>query len=393
MTEFSARGDRQNNPQPEKKRNGRGRKLAIIGGVVVALLAVGGGAFAYHEKQITNYTALSPKSKKMKSVHIDNGESASAIAKQLQKEGIIRSSDAFMNYVGDHNVSQLLSGYYQLSPSMTVGTVAKKVAKGGSPYPINSHNAVTVREGENAESIAADVAQHSKFTKDEFLKALNDQAFLGRLKEAYPGLLDSAISAKDVRYHLEGYLYPATYNLKGMTNVNQVINQMVAKSYSEYQPYFDQIKKSGMTVQQVMTLASLVEREGVDQTSRGIIAGVFLNRIDINMPLASDVAVKYALDTNKPNLSNKDVQVDSPFNLYKNPGYGPGPFDSPSVDSVSAVLNPLDRDKGYLYFVANLQTGKIYYSKTYDDQLNNTSKVQNANDAVGSSASSNSSSK
>lgn len=103
---------------------------------------------------------------------------------------------------------------------------------------------------------------------------------------------------------------------------------------------------------------------GIDEASRKTIAGVFENRLAINMPLQSDIATKYALDTNKTNLSNSDVQSDNPYNLYKFSGYGPGPFNNPSSQSVDAVLNPSDRDKGYLYFVANLKTGKVYYSRT-----------------------------
>src|SRR5699024_1301112 len=98
-------------------------------------------------------------------------------------------------------------------------------------------------------------------------------------------------------------------------------------------------------------------------------AGVFFNRLAIDMPLQSDISVMYALNTHKESLTNKDTAVKSPYNLYKNPGYGPGPFNSPSMQSILAVLEPSDRDQNYLYFVANLKTGKVYYSHTYDEHL------------------------
>lgn len=84
------------------------------------------------------------------------------------------------------------------------------------------------------------------------------------------------------------------------------------------------------------------------------------------MPIQSDISVMYALNTHKTHLYNKDTKVDSPYNLYVHSGYGPGPFNSPSLQSITAVLNPADRDQGYLYFVANLKTGKVYYSKTFE---------------------------
>ena len=221
------------------------------------------------------------------------------------------------------------------------------------------------------------------------MKAVNDQDFFNRLKEAYPGLLDSEVDSQqagDIRYKLEGYLYPATYDWKTAKTVNELINQMVYQDYVQMKDKFDAIKKSGMTVHQVLTLASLVEREGIDEASRKTIAGVFENRLAINMPLQSDIATKYALDTNKTNLSNSDVQSDNPYNLYKFSGYGPGPFNNPSSQSVDAVLNPSDRDKGYLYFVANLKTGKVYYSKDYDEHLGKSGDLEATNQSVGSEA-------
>ena len=135
-----------------------------------------------------------------------------------------------------------------------------------------------------------------------------------------------------------------------------------------------------------MTLASLVEREGIDEDSRRTIAGVFENRLDVKMPLQSDIATKYALDTDKTNLSNEDVKSDNPYNLYKFSGYGPGPFNNPSLQSIQAVLNPKDRDKGYLYFVANLKTGKVFYSKDYDEHLGKSGDLESTNESVGNAA-------
>lgn len=388
MTEFDSRGSRGGiMPQGQPQKKGFGR-LTIIAGIVLVLLIGGIGFGVYHHAQVTDYSALNPKATTKKQIEVKSGSSAQVIAAELKDKGIIRSDKAFVHYVDTKNVAELKAGYYLLSPSMTIKELTSKLTQGGSSYPLNGEGTVTVREGENADAIATEVANKTKFSKKEFLAALNDSAFLGRLKDAYPGLLDDAINATDVRYKLEGYLYPATYDVKDATNVREIINQMVANDYTQFSPYFDQIKQSGMNVQQVMTLASLIEREGVSQENRNIIAGVFLNRIKVNMPLASDVAVKYALNTDKANLSNKDVKVDSPYNLYANAGYGPGPFDSPTVSSVKAVLNPQDQDKGYLFFVANLKTGEIYYSKTYDEQLKNTDNVQADNDAVGSASSS-----
>src|SRR5699024_9215314 len=144
-----------------------------------------------------------------------------------------------------------------------------------------------------------------------------------KMQKKYPALLDSSMKQKNVRYHLEGYLFPAKYDLYKSTTLKQLVEQMLDKSYSVYKPYFKAIKDSDMTVHPALTLASLAEREGATPTDRAKIAGVFFNRLDIDMPIQSDISVMYALNTHKKSLSNKDTSVDSPYNLYIHSGFGP----------------------------------------------------------------------
>ncbi|MDF8368618.1 endolytic transglycosylase MltG [Weissella paramesenteroides] len=370
-----------------RSRKGKGR-LIILFLILIALIA-GGVSFVMSYQDKRDYSALNSQDKKNKQVKIKDGENSEEIANKLDKAGLIRSKKAFMHYLSAHNISNLKSGYYLFTPSDSVSAIVKTLRQGGASAPLNNQDTVTVREGETIDDIATEVGEKTKFTKAEFLKAVNDKAFFNRLKSAYPGLLDSEASSKqvkDIRYRLEGYLYPATYNWKDSNNARELVNQMVAQSYTQLKGKFDAIKNAGLTVHETLTLASLVEREGIDQDSRRTIAGVFLNRIDKNMPLQSDIATKYALKTNKTNLSNKDVQSTNPYNLYKYSGYGPGPFNNPSAESIEAVLNPKDRDKNYLYFVANLKTGKVYYSATYDEHLGKSSDLEAGNTAVGNSA-------
>ena len=168
------------------------------------------------------------------------------------------------------------------------------------------------------------------------------------------------MAKKNVRYHLEGYLFPATYEVYKDSTLKELITEMVKTTDQNLQPYYATMKNKKLSVQQTLTLASLVEREGVTASDRQKIAGVFFNRLDIDMT----------------HLYNKDTKVDSPYNLYVHSGYGPGPFNSPSLQSITAVLNPADRDQGYLYFVANLKTGKVYYSKTFEQHTDTTSSIE-----------------
>lgn len=322
------------------------------------------------------HSSLSPADPKAKTpiiVTVKSGESTDEIGTKLANKGLIKSALVFKFYVKFHNVPSYEAGQYSFTKANTMQEMLDTLRGGSSTTGIGT---VLVKEGVDAETIATAAAKlrkkDPKMTRRNFLAALKDPAFFKRLHQAYPQLLDSAASAKGVRYRLEGYLFPATYTVTENESPEALIAQMVAKTNSVMTPYLTNLTKQKLSVQEVLTLASLVEREGVTDTDRGKIAGVLLNRLDADMPLQSDVAVMYALNTHKTHLTNKDTSVDSPYNLYRNKGFGPGPFNSPSESSIKAVLNPLQRSAGYLYFTANLKTGEILYAKTLAQQNANT---------------------
>ncbi|MCM0582745.1 endolytic transglycosylase MltG [Weissella diestrammenae] len=344
-------------PRRAKK---RGRKIFLM--LVVLMMLVGGGV-AYYFVTVNQYQAVNVKNKTMQPVHVAPGSSAKQIGKLLAQKKLIHSSLAFNHYLRTHTTSDLRAGYYRFNQTMSLAEIINQLQIGGADAPINAKHMVAMTEGETIDSFVKKVDKTGKFTAEEFLTALKDQSFMDRLAQKYPQLLQSAMAAKDVRYRLEGYLYPATYNFDAYQNVYELISAMVAKTNTELMPYFSKIEKQKLTVQQAITLASIIQGEGVGDKDMRKIAGVFLNRISINMPIQSDVTVKYALQTDKVNLSNTDVQVDSPYNLYQKSGFGPGPFNNPSLQAVKAVLNATERDEKYLYFVANLKTGEIIYSK------------------------------
>lgn len=310
-------------------------------------------------------------------IHVKSGSTTKQIGDLLQKKKVIKSGFVFDYYVKSNKMTKFKSGYYLLKASMTLKQIAQKLEKGGSNTPL-TYGKVLVQEGASIKQIAQTVAQNTKYTANQFLTAVNDKQLLAQLKQQYPALLGSAMSAKNTRYVLEGYLYPATYDANGVT-LKQLITQMVAKANEVYTPYLSQIKKKGYTVQQALTLASLVEKEGVTTSDRKMIAGVFENRLKKNMKIQSDISVLYALSTTKTTLTYSDLKVKSPYNLYLHTGLGPGPFDNPSLISLQAVLNPSKQAAGYYYFVANTKTGKVYYAKTYAQHQANIKKIEQSN--------------
>lgn len=365
----------------DKKDNDQKKPVAkkIIIGVIalIAVLVVLVGAFGYNYVK----TALQPldrDSNKQVEVKIPVGSTNKQIGAILEEKKVIKSGFVFDYYVRTNKLASFKAGYYELKPSMSLATIAKELQKGGASQPLSSGK-VLVKEGVTIDEIGDVIAQTTKFKKQDFLALVNDESFLNELKAKYPELLTSALEAKDVRYRLEGYLYPATYAVQKNETLKQLVEQMVAKTNEMLTPYYTKIKEKNYTVQQVLTLASLVEREGVTTKDRYKIAGVFENRLEKNMKIQSDISVLYALGKHKQNVTYKDLEVDSPYNLYKNEGMGPGPFNNPSIASVKAVLDPIDKDKGYLYFIANMKTGKVYFSKTYAEHQELTKKLEKDN--------------
>lgn len=375
--------DNGNTPTPSRQDSGRkrsfGRRIMIGVASLLVLLAVIIGIFGYHYFQ----TALKPMNTKdhnVVQVHVPLGATSNKIGQILQDQKVVKSGMVFNYYVKSNKFTNFQAGYYQLKPSMTLNQIAKQLQKGGSAEPIQSTSGkLLVREGETVDQLAAEIPIQTDFTKAEFLKLMKDPTFFNQLEQKYPQLLSSAKKAKNVRYRLEGYLAPATYQAGKKMTLKDIITQMVAKSDQNLQGHYATIKKQKRTVQEVMTLASLVEREGVSQDDRDKIAGVFLNRIKAGMALQSDISVQYALKTTKKTLTYKDLKVKSPYNLYVHTGYGPGPFDNPSASSIKAVLHPKDQKKGYYYFIANTKTGKVYFSQTYAEHQEKTSSLASDN--------------
>lgn len=363
-TEKRSRKKKYDKRQKENKMVGK--IVAIVIGLLVMALVIAG--FSFYNFFKSSLQPLNPNNKKLVQVEIPVGSSSKDIGRILEKDKVIKSGLVFSYYVKMNNLSDFQAGYYQMAPSMKLSEIASSLQQGGTDEPEALADAkITIPEGYSIDQIADLLAKKTTVKKDDFLKLMKDETFFNQLVEKYPDLLTSAKEAKDVKFRLEGYLYPATYNYYEDSKLEDLVDQMVAKTNQVLTPYYDSIKEKNLTIQEVLTLASLVEKEGVHEDDRRKIAQVFFNRIKIDMPLQSDISILYALDEHKVHLSNQDTQVESPYNLYINKGYGPGPFNNPSQQAIEAVLNPSANDD--IYFLADVSTGKVYYAKTYEEHL------------------------
>lgn len=300
------------------------------------------------------------------SFEIEQGASVKEVSKALEEEGIIRNSKLFNFYLKFKNVSGFKSGLYHVSKSMTLDEIIAELSGQGKDKDQNATK-VLIREGEQLTDIAKEVEKSTKYSAEDFMAKVQDEDFLRYLVQKFPKLLTQSYNGYQVKYVLEGYLFPATYDMNDSKTLQMLITEMVAKTDEVMSKYYDKILASDYTLQEIMALASLIEKEGTKLEDRKKISSVFHNRIKENMKLQTDVSVQYALGEHKEALSLEDLEVDSPYNLYQNYGVGPGPYNSPSEDAIVAALEPEKTD--YLYFLADIKTKEIYYAKTYEEHL------------------------
>lgn len=351
----------------KKRRNSRKKEDRVVHKIVwviVLALVIVGGVFGFSTYRYvkSSLQPLSSDKNKTVALSIPIGSSNKEIGEILEKDKVIRSGMVFNYYMKFNNQDGFQAGKYVFSPSMTLDEIADHLKKGKS---IAGQVKFTVPEGYDIDQIATAIEKKTRFNKKDFLTLIKDEDFFDQLKKDYPDLLTEAGKAKKLRYRLEGYLFPATYDASQNVSLKEMVTQMVAKTNEVMTNYYEAIDKSELNVHEVLTLASLVEKEGVTEKDRQMIAQVFFNRTKADMPLQSDISVLYALGEHKETVTYDDLEVDSPYNLYTNKGYGPGPFDNPSEQAVKAVLNPKKND--YYYFVADVSTGKVYYAKTYEE--------------------------
>lgn len=348
-----------------KKESKITRNIVRLFAIILAVIVIGGGVYGYYYVS----SALKPVNAQQTQtveVEIPAGSSVKQIAKILEDNKLIRNSKIFNFYIKFKNVAGFKAGFYQLSPSMDIDQILGQLADGGKDKSANVAK-VVVREGETLTGIAEEVEKSTKYSKEDFMNKVQEQAFIDQLVQKFPRLFKDAQKAQNVRYFLEGYLYPATYDADENKTLQMIIEEMVAKTDSVLSKYYAKISQGDYNVHEILTMASLLEKEGYKLEDRQKIASVFYNRLQKNMMLQTDISVLYALGEHKEVVTLKDLEVNSPYNLYRNRGMGPGPFNSPSEEAILAAIDPAQTD--YEYFVADIQTKEVYFAKTYDEHL------------------------
>lgn len=296
------------------------------------------------------------------SVEVAAGMTTAEIADTLKDKGVINSTAGFrlLAKVGGYE-TDFKEGVYYFKSNMRVGSVLQDLVTG----PQNAVVRITVPEGFTVEDIAELMDREGLVNKEDFCAAAKDFAPYDYMKEA--------LERPDIKYAAEGFLFPDTYDFDRGYTARQIM-QIMADNFDRRvnEEMRARAKEENLSVFELVTMASLVEKEAKFAEDRPIIANVFFKRLAQGMMLQSDATIQYALDEHKEEFSIEDTKHNSPYNTYQHTGLTPGPIGNPGLDSINAVLHPADTD--YLYFVADSE-GHNHYSTTYDEHLQTIKEV------------------
>ena len=281
-------------------------------------------------------------------VEVPSGYGVGQIAAQLQSAGVVRSAPLLKYYVRLRGVAaHVNAAVYEFPAHQSVAEVASTLAAGGKP----AVSWLTVPEGFTARQIAHRLEADGLGNAAEFIDVTSHQSLL----------IGNALTNG-----LEGYLYPDTYQLQRGESADQIAALMTAQFRKKLPRDWESAARHlGYSLPQIITLASLVEREAKVDAERPIMAGVYYNRLRRGMPLEVDATIEYALPTHKTVLHYSDLAIDSPYNTYTHTGLPPTPIANPGARSIAAALHP--KSTGYLYYVY-VGHGHHHFSSTLAEQ-------------------------
>ncbi len=320
-----------------------------------------------------NLSPINKQDKEKIIVVIPSQASTKKIGELLKEDGLIRSTNFFYFYTRLYKINNLKASTYELSKSMSLEEIIEVLQKGNSYNPDSV--SITFNEGINMREVANIIEKKTDNTKEDVFKKLQDKDYLNKLINKY-WFLNDVILTDGIYYPLEGYLYPDTYFLQNKeASVEDIFKLMLDQMDKKLTSIRADIEKKDISVHELLTLASIIELEGVTSQDRKDISSVFHNRLSINMSLGSDVTTYYAFKINmsERNLTDKEINTYNPYNTRGPQMEGKlpiGPVSIPSFESIDSALNPSDTD--YLYFVAD-KNRKVYFTKTYkehNDKIN-----------------------
>ena len=338
----------------------------ILVGLTVLVLVIGIGMTVWNHLYGSFVAPVDAADEAEYPFEISSGESLNRVATNLENAGLIRSKSAFKYYCDFAGMSQKIQiGSYSIKKSMAMTDIAELLTTGdGNPLVRN----ITLIPGETIEDFAARLVKNGVLEfPDAFLAACRD----GKAYSEYYYIEDVLATgrADERKYVLEGYLAPNTYEVYVSATEDNIIRKLLSQTEAVFTlENQERAEELGLTMDQVLTLASLIEKEA-KESDFARVSAVFHNRLKEGMKLESDVTIHYITGVRKMALADSDLAVSSPYNTYQVTGLPLGPICNPSVAAIRAALYPDESmiNEKYLYFCAKEpESGELYFSKTLD---------------------------
>ncbi|TJX14794.1 endolytic transglycosylase MltG [Tissierella creatinini] len=330
------------------------KKFILLFAIILLIAAF--GVFSF----LPNYLSKSSNAEEV-IIAVPNGASLSRVANELYEKGVIRSK-LWFRYSGKDIARNIKPGNYKIGPGLDIEEIYKIIQKGEHENQIK----VTFPEGFILYQFAQRIEEAGLGTAEEFIKASKD----------YFTLKGYDLDTSNMYFSMEGYLFPDTYYFTEKQDIDEIVSKLASAMDGVLtEEYRAKAEELGMSIHEVLTIASLIEREAYNDAERKTVSGVIHNRLKNHMLLQIDASVIYGLGEGKDHMTRllyADLEKDNPYNTYKNIGLPPGPIASPGRKSIEAALYPEDHD--YLYYVLG-ENGHVF-SKTYDEHLVNVGKYR-----------------
>lgn len=325
---------------------------------------------------------LTPTSKNSKDIPIEipKNTSVKKIANILKDNHLIRNETVFLLYIKIYDATDLKAGDYDLKENMGVKEIVEILQKGSKKNPDEIR--ITFQEGINIRKVAEKISNITNNSYDDVINKTTDTNYLNSLIEKY-WFITEDVKNSELYYGLEGYLFPDTYQFNNKdVSIETIFEKMLDEMNKVLTPYKEKIEQSSLSVHQILTLSSMIEKEAARNIDRANIASVFYNRLKANMNLGSDVTTRYAYKIDDPKKTIGNFQIKNPYNTRLSDGsmngkLPVGPICLVSKESIDAAVNPNDTD--YLYFIANIQTLETFYYNDYSGFLNKKNELATVN--------------
>ncbi len=298
--------------------------------------------------------------------NISSGTSTVKIIKDLKENNLIRSELLSKIYIKLSGKTSLKAGVYMLNRNMSTIDIIDNLNDGKT---LDNTVSITFKPGYKVSNYAKDIKDKLGIDESVFLSTINDLEYLNTLISKYWFLTDEIISDK-IYYALEGYLYPDTYSFYKTASSKDIIEKMLDNTEKKLNKYKDSINKSNYSVHDILTIASIIANESKFSEDRSVVSQVIYKRLSLNMSLGMDVTTYYGVRKDlTEDLTQSDLNSVNGYNTRNTSflGLPVGPICNMSTESIEASLNPSNTD--YVYFYADVKTGKLYFANTYSEFL------------------------